>query len=117
MVLVPTLADDFCGSSLLGPGALLSLPGWHSLLVLSPTPQGSQHKGPGCPSLFTPQMNLEGQDPSPSQLTSPGTPDFVSDFAGPEQELPGLKTAAVSVLPAVQTKAALGPCVCLMALA
>ena len=115
MVLVPTLADDFCGSSLLGPGALLSLPAWHSLLVLSPMPQGSQHKGPGCPSLFTPQMNLEGQDPS--QLTSPRTPDFVSDFAGPEQELPGLKRAAVSVLPAVQANAALGPLVCLMALA
>lgn len=106
MVLVPTLANDFCGSSLPGPGAFLSLPGWHSLLVLSPTLQGSQHKGPGCPSLFTPRMNLEGQDPS--QPTSPGTPDFVSDFAGPEQELPGLKTAAVSVLPAVQAKAASG---------
>lgn len=71
-VLVPTMADDLCGSSLLGPGALLSLLGWYSLLVLSRAPQGSQHTGPGCPSMFTPWMNLEGQDPS--QLTSPGTP-------------------------------------------
>lgn len=33
-VFVPTMADDLCGSSLLGPGALLSLLGWCSLLVL-----------------------------------------------------------------------------------
>lgn len=43
-----------------------------SFSCLSPAPQGSQHTGPCCPSMFTPRMNLEGQDPS--QLTSPGTP-------------------------------------------